>query len=171
MPRTTTKTMKTRYQVRREELGLSREKASELLETIPPERIERIETGKYSAYPEEVLTMAKKYHEPLLCNFYCANECAIGKQYVPEVKINDLAHIVLEMLASLNSVKEQQDRLIAITADGKISEEEISDFVNIQNELEHISITVEALQLWAEKKISNGEIDLDAYHAAMEISK
>ena len=115
--------------------------------------------------------MAKKYHEPLLCNFYCANECAIGKQYVPEVKINDLAHIVLEMLASLNSVKEQQDRLIAITADGKISEEEISDFVNIQNELEHISITVEALQLWAEKKISNGEIDLDAYHAAMEISK
>ena len=31
------------YQTRREELGLSRDKASELLETIMPERIEKIE--------------------------------------------------------------------------------------------------------------------------------
>jgi hypothetical protein len=167
MPRTTAKLRKTRYQIRREELGLSREKASELLGTIPPERIERIETGKYSAYPEEVLTMAEKYHEPLLCNFYCANDCAIGKQYVPEVKTRDLAQIVLEMLASLNSVKERQDRLIAITADGKVSADEVADFVSIQNQLEHISITVEALQLWAEKQIAYGEIDLDAYHTAV----
>ena len=49
-----TKEDKTLYQIRREELGLSREKASELLETIPPERIERIESGRFTAYPDEV---------------------------------------------------------------------------------------------------------------------
>ena len=86
-------------------LGLSREKASELLETIPPEKIERIESGKFTAYPDEVLAMAEKYGAPNLCNYYCANECEIGKQYVPEVKIRHLSQIVLEMLASLNSVK------------------------------------------------------------------
>ena len=43
MPRVSTKENKTLYQSKREELGLSREKAAELLETIPPERIERIE--------------------------------------------------------------------------------------------------------------------------------
>ncbi|MBO4419511.1 MAG: helix-turn-helix transcriptional regulator [Oscillospiraceae bacterium] len=167
MPKNIVKPHKSRYQVRREELGLSREKASELLESITPERIERIESGKYSANPDEVLSMAEKYQDPQLCNYFCANECAIGKQYVPEIQVNDLAQIILEMLASLNSVKHQQERLIAITADGRISSDEIADFVSIQRELEQISVAVEALQLWAEKKIANGEIDLETYRAVM----
>lgn len=167
MPKTT-KLQKSIYQTRREELGLSREKASELLETIQPERIERIESGKYTAYPGEVLTMAEKYHDPQLCNHYCAHECEIGKRYVPEVRARELSQIVLEMLASLNSVKGRQERLIEITADGHIAADEVEDFVAIQNELERISVTVEALQLWAEKKIANGEIDLEAYRAAIE---
>jgi len=166
----TTKPRKNLFQMRREELGLSREKASELLETIPPERIERIESGKYTANPDEVLTMAEKYHDPQLCNHYCAHECAIGKLYVPEIKVKDLPQIVLEMLASLNSVKNRQERLIEITADGSITANEIDDFVSIQNELERISITVETLQLWAERKIANGEIDQDAYRAAINKS-
>ena len=52
---------KTVYQLRREELGLSREKASELLEAIPPERIERLESGKFTAHPDEIMMMAEKY--------------------------------------------------------------------------------------------------------------
>ena len=168
MPRTTSKSQKSVYQARREELGLSREKASELLETIQPERIERIESGKYTAYPGEVLTMAEKYHDPQLCNYYCAHECEIGKRYVPEVREKELPQIVLEMLASLNSVKGRQERLIEITADGRIEADEIEDFISIQNELERISVTVEAMQLWAEKKIANGEIDLEAYRTAIE---
>ena len=70
------------------------------------------------------------------------------------------------MLASLNVLKKQQERLIEITADGIIEKEEVADFVKIQEELEKISITVEALQLWAEQKVAAGEIDLEAYNAA-----
>lgn len=167
MPKTTTKPQKSIYQNRREALGLSREKASELLETIQPERLERIESGKYTAYPGEVLTMAEKYQDPQLCNHYCAHECEIGKRYVPEIRVKELPQIVLEMLASLNSVKARQDRLIEITADGRIAADEVEDFVSIQNELERISVTVETLQLWAEKKIANGEIDMEAYRATI----
>lgn len=167
MPKTTTKPQKSIYQDRREALGLSREKASELLETIQPERLERIESGKYTAYPGEVLTMAEKYQDPQLCNHYCAHECEIGKRYVPEIRVKELPQIVLEMLASLNSVKARQDRLIEITADGRIAADEVEDFVSIQNELERISVTVETLQLWAEKKIANGEIDMEAYRATI----
>ena len=166
MARVSTKQNKTVYQIKREELGLSREKASELLETIPPERIERIESGKFTAYPDEVIAMAEKYHAPNLCNHYCAHECEIGKRYVPEVSIKDLSQIVLEMLASLNSVKKRQERLIEITVDGKIEADEVEDFIEIQDELEKISITVEALQLWAEQKLSSGEIDMTAYRSA-----
>lgn len=166
MARASTKKDKNIYQLRREELGLSREKASELLETIPPERIERIESGKFSVYPDEVVLMAEKYQAPQLCNYFCANQCEIGKQYVPEIKIKDLSQIVLEMLASLNSVKRRQERLIEITADGKIEADEVGDFIKIQDELEKISITVETLQLWSEQKIASGDIDLNAYMEA-----
>ena len=165
MGRASTKENKNRYQLIREELGLSREKASELLESIMPERIEKIENERSLPHPNEVLVMAEKYKQPSLCNFYCANQCPIGQQYVPEVKIKDLSQIVLEMLASLNSVSKQKDRLIEITADGKISGDELEDFIFIQEELERISITVETLQLWSEKMLANGVIDAEAYNS------
>ena len=78
MGRASTKSNKNRYQLVREELGLSREKASELLEAVTPERIEKIESGKSLPHPDEVLTMAAKYRRPSLCNYYCSNQCPIG---------------------------------------------------------------------------------------------
>lgn len=165
MGRVSVKENKNVYQLRREELGLSREKASELLETMPPERIEKIESEKSLPHPDEVLLMSEAYKLPNLCNHYCANECPIGKQYVPEIKIKDLSQIVLEMLASLNSMHKKQVRLIEITADGKIEGDEIKDFIHIQEELEKISITVETLQLWSEQMLANGIIDMEAYKA------
>ena len=165
MGRASTKENKNQYQLIREELGLSREKASELLETIPPERIEKIENERSCPHPDEVLVMSQKYKKPSLCNYYCSNQCPIGKEYVPEVQVKELSAIVLEMLASLNSVSKTKDRLIEIAADGVISNDEIEDFIYIQNELEKISITVETLQLWAERKLANGYIDAEAYNA------
>ena len=165
MARKSTKENKTKYHLVREELGLSREQASELLETIPPERIERIENEKANPYPEEILLMAEKYKRPSLCNYYCSQQCPIGQQYVPEIEVKELSSIVLEMLASLNSVNKRKDRLIEIAADGKIDNDEIDDFIYIQEELERISITVETLQLWSEKMLANGVIDAEAYNA------
>ncbi len=164
MGRVSVKENKNLYQIKREELGLSREKASELLESIPPERIEKIENQKSLPHPEEVLVMAEAYKTPNLCNYYCANDCPIGQHYVPEIEMKDLSQIVLEMLASLNAMKGKQERLIEITVDGKVDGEEIKDFVHIQEELEKISITVEALQLWSEQMLAEGKIDEEAYH-------
>ena len=153
------------YQLRREELGLSREKASELLGSVPPERIEKIESGKSFPHPDEIIAMAEGYKTPDLCNYYCANECPIGRQYVPEIKIKDLSQIVLEMLASLNAMNRKKERLIEITADGTIDDDEIADFVHIQEELEKISITVETLQLWSEKMLADNVINMELYNA------
>lgn len=165
MGRSSTKENKNRYQLAREELGLTREDASELLQVISADRLEKIENERIDPQPFDVLTMSQGYKRPSLCNYYCSHECPIGKQYVPEVQVKELSSIVLEMLASLNSVNKQKDRLIEITADGKISGDEIDDFIYIQEELERISITVETLQLWAEKMLANGMIDADAYNA------
>ena len=91
MPRVSAKANKNLYFQRREELGLTRDKASELLESIPPERIEKIENERSEPHPEEVLIMSEKYKSPELCNYYCSNHCPIGQQYVPEVKMQDLS--------------------------------------------------------------------------------
>ena len=166
MARASTKENKNIYHLTRESLKLTREAASELLETIPPERIEKIENERSLPHPDEVLLMAEKYKQPSLCNYYCANQCPIGQEYVPEIKVKDLSQIVLEMLASLNAMNKRKDRLIEITADGVVSDDELEDFVYIQEELERISITVETLQLWSEKMLATGVIDGEAYQQA-----
>lgn len=165
MGRVSTKENKTVYQLAREKMKLSREAASSELVTIPPERIERIESEKFLPHPDEVLAMSEGYKDPTLCNYYCSTQCPIGQQYVPEIKIKDLSQIVLEMLASLNSMQRQTERLIDITADGVIDNDELRDFVKIQKELERISITVETLQLWSEQMLATGKIDVAKYNA------
>ncbi len=163
MARVSTKENKNIYQTTREGLALTRESASEVLESITPERIEKIENERSLPHPDEVLVMAEKYKKPDLCNHYCAKQCPIGQQYVPEVKVKDLSQIVLEMLASLNSMSKQKERLIEITVDGKITGDELEDFIGIQEELERISIAVETLQLWAERMLATGSIDMEQY--------
>ena len=165
MARKSTKENKNIYQRTREALDLTREEASDLLVTMSPERIEKIENERTMPHPDEVLVMAQKYKQPSLCNYYCANQCSIGAQYVPEIKVKDLSQIVLEMLASLNSMQKEKDRLIEITVDGKVSGDELADFVAIQEQLEKISVAVETLQLWCERMLATGAIDPEAYQS------
>ena len=167
MARVSVKENKNIYHKTRESLHLTREGAAELLESITAERIEKIENERSLPHPDEVLIMSEKYKVPSLCNHYCANQCPIGQQYVPEIKIKDLSQIVIEMLASLNSMNKKKERLIEITVDGQITEDEIEDFIEIQKELEKISIAVETLQLWSEQMLAKGLIDVDKYNELM----
>lgn len=162
MGRASTKENKNAYHLAREKLGYSREKAAEVT-GIEPFKIERIENEKIPADPWDVVSMAEGYKDPLLCNYFCANECPIGMKNVPEIAMKDLSQVVLEILASLNSMKKSQERLIEITADGIISDDELKDFVFIQEELKRISITVETLKMWTEQMLADGKIDTKQY--------
>ena len=159
MGRKSIKSDKNIYFESREEAGLTRAQASELIGTISESRLEKLETGKTSVYPEDVVDMATAYKKPELCNYYCTHECRIGRDSVPEVKMSTLSEIVLGMLSALNALNKQKDRLIDITADGIISDDELPDFVNIQQELDEIDLTVESLKLWVSNTIADGKID------------
>ena len=171
MARTSVKQDKHFYQIIREELNLSREKASELLETISEDKLEKMENGKCTPHPEDILIMADKYNEPNICNYYCSTQCPIGELYVPQIKIKELPTIILEMIASLNAMNNQKERLIEIAADGEIDAKELEDFIDIQEQLERISITVETLQLWSERMIATGKIDIESYNKCKEKRK
>ena len=155
------KNQKNYYQICREEAGMTRAMASEIMEFVSESRIVKIEGETSEPHPEEILAMASAYKKPELVNYYCSNMCPIGQIYVPKVKRKELSQIVIEVLASLNSLDERKNRLIEISADGKITDDELEDFAVIQEELEKISSTVNSLQLWVDKMMGEGLIDRD----------
>lgn len=158
MGKKSVKENKNAYQISREEAGLTREAASQVLEYISSDRIEKIESEKSLPHPDEIMAMSKAYKDPELCNYFCSNECPIGKKYVPEIKMKELSQITLEMLASLNAMEEEKKRLIEITVDGKISEDEKGDFETIRTKLKDISMSIQSLQMWVDNAILTGVI-------------
>ena len=153
MGRKSTKEDKNMYQIYREEAGLTRAQASEALEFITESRIERIEYGALPQ-PEEVVQMALVYKKPELCNYYCSHECKIGQVYVPEVKMAGLPQIVLEILAALNVLDRDKNRLIEIAADGEIADTELTDFLQIRDKLDEMSLIIDSLKLWVDKTLA-----------------
>ena len=159
MGRKSVKEKKSIYQQIREDLGLTRAQASERMGGLSESQIEKIENDKTRPQPEDVMLMAQAYKRPDLCNYYCAHECQIGKKYVPEISVRELPQIVLETIAALNSVTQNKDRLIEISADGKLDKTEIEDFARIQKQLERVSVSVNALNYWVDKTIAEGKIE------------
>lgn len=154
------------YQTSRELAGFTRSAASEALVYISESRLEKIEYETAAPHPEEVISMAECYKNPSLCNYYCSHECPIGQQYVPEVKIKSLSQITLEILANLNDLEAAKARLVEITVDGKISENEMQDFLRIQDTLSKLSLTADTLKLWVDQAVCSGKSNLELENQA-----
>lgn len=159
MGRKSTKENKNIYQISRENMNYSRDTAAEKMGFISSDRIEKIENEKSLPHPEEVLSMADCYKNPSLCNYFCSHECPIGIEYVPEIKEKALSQITLEMLATLNKLVREKDRLIEITVDGELSEDELPDFLKIKEELKEMALAIDSLNLWMDQTIASGKID------------
>lgn len=160
MGKSSTKTDKSIYQLCREASGLSREKASEQMEGMSPSRIEKIEYGTQEPTPYDVVQMADCYKRPDLCNYYCSHRCEIGDRYVPEVELSDLSNIILETIASLNEINPLTSRLIQIARDGRITDDELPDFVHISSKLNEISLAIDSLNLWVDKTASEHHLNV-----------
>lgn len=164
MGRKSTKENKNIYQISRENMNLTRDAAAEQLQFMSSDRIEKIENEKSYPHPDEILAMADCYKNPALCNYYCSHECPIGQEYVPEVTSKDLSVITLEMLSTLNTLSKERDRMIDIAADGKVTKDEVNDFLRIKEYLENMSLTIESLKLWVENTIASGDADKELFH-------
>ena len=147
------------YQLSREAVPFTREAAGEALVFISPERIEKIESGKSAPHPDEVLAMESCYRNPSLSNWFCTHECPIGMKYEQEVTLKSLAQVTVETLAALNAMDEEKNRLIAISVDGRVNEDERGDFDRILDKLGALDRAVRSMQLWLEHARQSGKID------------
>lgn len=141
---------KNRYQICRENEGLTRDQAAEKMAFVSADRIEKIESERSPAHPEEVMAMASCYHAPRLKNLYCVHECPLGAATMQEIPEKDLTRIALELLNELNGLEKERERLIEITSDGVVSKDELPDFNRIKDRLSRISLLSSSLQLWLE---------------------
>lgn len=162
MGKTATKAADNMYYIARyeasqkEEAFSSREKAAEEI-GIDRTRLARIELGSVSPYPDEVAAMARAYNSPELCNYFCSQDCPIGKGRVKRVELDDFDRLSLKVLGSLKDIGAIRDSLIEISEDGVVHDYEVEKFYGILDSLEKIATTAQALSIWARKNIDSGE--------------
>ena len=162
MPRRSTRENKNVYQLSRERAQLTREAAAERMVFLTSARIEKIESERSAPHPEEVLAMAEAYGDPMLRNTYCTQECPIGKKYVPRAEEKSISQITLDMVVTLNDLMRDRDRLMEITVDGTISDEEQKDFRTIRENLNRMRSAIESLQLWVDGAVERAEKETEA---------
>lgn len=159
---------KNKYQsVREDELKWSREKAVDVFaETVYTnkdgettqfnylnyDKLIKLEREPEKSKPIDIIGLSLAYNKPEIRNHYCCHDCEIGKIDAPVVEdASNIHKILVNMAVSLDSVNNQKLRLMQILEDGRVDDNEVNDLNKILDELEKISMTVEAIQLWCEK--------------------
>ncbi len=131
----------------------SREKTSRRL-GIERSRLARIELGIITPYAEEILVMAKNYDAMYLADSYCENICPIGKQRVLASLANSpaanesLERLALGFLSSVQSIDDITEKLINISKDGSVSNNEFESFHEVLVSMNSLSQNIKNIKEW-----------------------
>lgn len=173
MAKKSTKADKSIYQLKREELNLTRFQVEDRMisidaPAITADRLEKLENGRTKITAYDALKLAEAYNCPELCNYFCKNDCDIGHNYDLVLEVNELPRITLELIAKLNAANPLINRLIDIAYNGEISDDEIPDFAKIKVILDQVSLATNALDLWVEKSINDNELNSYLFYSEIE---
>ena len=130
----------------------SREGAAELLGYASSSTITDWELGVKIPTPDAVLKMADLYNAPELINKYCTEQCPLGGN-VPKVDMESLDRITVKTLSTFRKLSETKEKLLDITEDGIISDDEKNDMRSIIKHMEEIEKVAVSLKMWAEKNL------------------
>ena len=126
----------------------SREGAAELL-GISVSTLADYELGNTKVVPvDKVVLMADLYNAPELITGYCMRECPVHGFLPLATEEKSLEGIALRLLQNFNedSLKNMRDSLIEITADGKITKDELPALEKIIGQLEKMAEVIKTNQ-------------------------
>lgn len=136
----------------------SRESAAELI-GVSASSLADYELGNTKVVPvDKVVLMADLYNAPQLKTQYCKNQCPIGIDYPVATEVKNIEGIALRLIKAFNPNKlhEIQDKLIEITEDGEISEDEEPDLIAILDCLDRLIEVASEMKLVGRKILDDG---------------
>lgn len=131
----------------------SREKAAAKL-GIERSRLARIELDKIEPYSEEVIIMAREYNAPYLCDNYCNLVCPIGMKRLEEAAKGNtkyqesLERLALRFLSSTQCIDDISKKLVDISKDGMVTEDEFNNFHDVLEAMDALSYNIKAIKDW-----------------------
>lgn len=131
----------------------SRENAAELL-GISPYTLADYELGNTKVVPvDKVVLMADLYNAPELITGYCKYQCPIHGFMPLATEEKNLQGIALKLLKGLNDddMQELKTSMIDILEDGKVSDDELTEFKKLMEHLDRLAEIISELKLAGEK--------------------
>lgn len=119
----------------------------------------RIEHGANKVMPvDTAVVLSEIYNAPELLNYYCLNECPIGKNRPLSDKVHGIDRVTVKLLHELriDDLSEVQDKLLRIAADGDVSDDEVEDLKSINEFFKGVSKTLSELETLTERIINGG---------------
>lgn len=116
--------------------------------------IKNTELGLEKQMPvDKAVILADLYGAPQLLNYYCLNECPIGRYRAISDELHSIERVTVKLLKKmkLEQLNEVKNKLIDIAEDGKVDTEEIEELDEILEYLEGLSKTVSELRLIGQK--------------------
>ena len=138
----------------------SRENAAELL-GISNSTLANYELSVTKMVPADaVVMMADLYNAPELKAHYCVNDCPIGKGMPIPTEICSIEKITSKVMSALEPLDEAKKKLWAISADGKLTKDNLATVVWLQEYFDSLTITLGELRLTCQKFMSNGGVNM-----------
>ena len=131
----------------------SREGAAELLNmSVSAVSDAELDLTKIMPAAKAVL-MADLYHAPHLLNYYCLHECPIGCRHPISDQVLSIERASFKVIKYLNEKKISniKEKLIDLTYDGEISEDEQEEMEEVVRYLEELSKAVCELKVAVEE--------------------
>lgn len=131
----------------------SREGAAEAL-GMSEDAVKNTELGIEKCMPvEKAVLMADLYKSPELLNYYCLNECPIGKTLPLSDQVVPIDRITVKFLKSLNTnvLNGVKDRMMRLADDGQITEDEYDELDAVLSYLDNLSVTISELRTLAKR--------------------
>lgn len=131
----------------------SRDGAAEELHYSTRAKLNEWELGTRIPAPQDVLLMADLYNAPELITYYCKYQCPLGcdRAEVAEGDSESLDRITLKALSIMDKANEVQRKLLEITSDGKISDEEKPEMKKILAMMTEMQGVTDDLRAWLKK--------------------
>lgn len=122
------------YKIARELSGMTQEQAAEKI-GISLRTISNAETFQTIPKEEHVDSMVRIYNAPWLAYMHFKRSTFLGRKYLPDISLDDLARSVLKFQKEMKDVKEITPTMIEIACDGVIDEHEKERWSKVRCEI------------------------------------